>query len=502
MSTPPSTSQTSKDVHLSGLTPSPPTRPVRSSKRRSPGSGGAGVLGLTPGDDGSRAFTSATIPVSDQALLSFYGLTTLEPTVWFDLDPVLPQTPSTSSLQPSSPSSIPKSSSSSSLIHPPSNGGATSTTPMTPSSSSSSSTLNEGLDPLGFKANIFQHLSPSHLTPHRAQLSIVSKDFQPRLFLALVHPNLTYSQFQEGLKKLGNQGEQHHAWLRTLVRENFYPHVVAKTTVDTVFQTMTTQQDLHVDFAVPFMETLDIGVTTAQQVFGPMLLKRKHMESLKATLLVLDRFKFFFKLPNVLHLAVQQGHVESAVREFKKGKALVLAMYPSLVLSTTNASANASASANPPTSTSTSGSMSNSGGGGGVLDEVKSEHHKKLFEKIWTRVTHVMQLVKEQLIKQLHEHECALEIQEQAIRLILEVDPNADPFWTYLESRHRWILAQLKEKVSMHFRAITNNDTNDQQPLVKFTPNQFRKALFLRNKKEFETIFGMELVSFIIFISF
>jgi exocyst complex component 2 len=181
-------------------------------------------------------------------------------------------------------------------------------------------------------------------------------------------------------------------------------------------------------------ETLEIARTTSTQVFNPILERRAQGEKIKSTLAVLERFKFFFNLPSTIQGAIHHGNLEAAVRDFKKGRHLIQSLYPGILGEPERPVASSN---------------------------VILKQQRRLFENIWQQVTQVMMLVKNRLFKQLGEHTAAsVDEQEQAIALILEIDPTSDPVWFYMESRYKWIILQLKEKISLHYRSLSGAQLN------------------------------------------
>jgi exocyst complex component 2 len=60
------------------------------------------------------------------------------------------------------------------------------------------------------------------------------------------------------------------------------------------------------------------GYDIATKAFGPILERRQKAEKIRSQLAMLERFRFFFNLPNSLRTSIAQQNYEQAVRDFKK----------------------------------------------------------------------------------------------------------------------------------------------------------------------------------------
>ncbi|ORZ32394.1 exocyst complex component Sec5-domain-containing protein [Catenaria anguillulae PL171] len=415
-----------------------------------------------PLSPGSPQASTPNLPViSERELLTLYGLESMDTDRWVDLDPIAPpsdqqQQQQDAAQQPSAPAS--RAGSQSNLT-----GG---TAP------NGNQLYLDDTDPLRLKPSIFRSLPRSLPNVTRDHLCIAHKDFDPKKFLSTVHANASFRDLDYGLSQLLDTNDEHAAGMRTLVRSHFDDFVVAKSTVDEAFRGWTERElDPATHYGTDaFSDTLDIATSTVKQVFGPILDRRRQAERIKSTLAVLERFKFFFNLPAGLRAHVSAGRWIEAVRDYKKGKALMAGMYPDVV-------------------------AANEGGGIGgagfrAAAAVPAMQQKMLFETIWNEVVRVMATLQDRLMRQLTEQHAARSADEQeaAIALVLDIDPAADPVWAYLESRFKWILSQLKERVSMWYREMPLNTAKPE----RFTEAQFRRAVHLRNKKEYDVLFAKD----------
>ncbi|KAI9221830.1 exocyst complex component Sec5-domain-containing protein [Blastocladiella britannica] len=337
-------------------------------------------------------------------------------------------------------------------------------------------------DPLRLKPSVFRSL-PRQLALPLEVLAVSHKDFDPKKFLAVVHPSASFRDLEMAMRRIDDSGGQQAEGMRSLVRDHFDEFVVAKATVDDAFRGWTERElDPATHYGTDgFSDALDIASSTASQVFRPILDRRAHADRIRSTLAVLERFKFFFNLPATLRSHVSLAGFDAAVRDYKKGRAIVVSMYPDLLDDPTMGEDDGVIALAVP-----------AGNGQQQQPATKIAGQRALFATVWAEVSKVMAALVDQLMRQLTEQHATRsnEEQEMAIALVLDIDPRADPVWAYLESRFKWILAQLKEKVSLWYRAMP--DPSTQPTPERFSDAQFRRAVMLRNKKEFDTMFGKD----------
>lgn len=182
------------------------------------------------------------------------------------------------------------------------------------------------VDPLGLLAKLpaAKDFDPSL----RPGLSLHSKAFDSKSFLAQVHPDATFADLSQGLAHLRANIEQRSEALKVLVQDNFDRFVAVKATNDGVFREMREHENgpLHpgADYGTAQLrETLGAASAKADQVFMPVLINNLKAHKLRSTLSVFERSKFFFNLPASIKESVDAGKYDVALKDYRKGKYLM-----------------------------------------------------------------------------------------------------------------------------------------------------------------------------------
>ncbi|KAL3371317.1 hypothetical protein AABB24_008050 [Solanum stoloniferum] len=249
-----------------------------------------------------------------------------------------------------------------------------------------------------------------HLDPNvRERLNYFSEKFDPKLFLCRIHQDTSASELESGALAVKTDLKGRTLQKKQLVKENFDCFVSCKTTIDDIDSKLRRIEEDPEGSGTSHLFNCIEGVSSiANRAFGPLFERQAQAEKIRSVQGMLQRFRTLFNLPSTIRHSISTGEYDLAVREYRKAKSIVL---PSHV---------------------------------GILKRVLEE------------VERVMQEFKGKLYKSLEDPQIDLTNLENNVRLLLELEPESDPVWHYLNIQNHRIRGLL-EKCTLDHEARMEN---------------------------------------------
>ncbi|XP_068661590.1 exocyst complex component SEC5A-like [Aristolochia californica] len=237
----------------------------------------------------------------------------------------------------------------------------------------------------------------------REKLNFYSDIFEPKLFLSRVHHQTSAADLESGALALKTDLRGRTQQKKQLVKENFDCFISCKTTIDDIESKLNRiEQDPEGAGTKHLFNAIQNVTSIATRALEPLLERQAQAEKIRSVQGMLQRFRTLFNLPSAIRGSISKGEYDLAVREYRKAKSIGL---PSHV---------------------------------GILKRVVEEVEK------------VMQEFRAMLYKSMEDPQIELAELENTVRLLLELEPESDPVWHYLNIQNRRIRGLLERCTSEH----------------------------------------------------
>ncbi|GAB2209630.1 hypothetical protein Drorol1_Dr00026850 [Drosera rotundifolia] len=239
----------------------------------------------------------------------------------------------------------------------------------------------------------------------REKLAYFSDKFDAKLFLSRIHQETSAADLEAGALALKTDLKGRTQQRKNLVKENFDCFVSCKTTIDDIESKLKRIEEDPEGAGTAHLYNCIQGVTgLASRSFEQLFERQAQAEKIRSVQGMLQRFRTLFNLPSTIRSSICKGEHDFAVREYRKAKSIVL---PSHV---------------------------------GILKQVLEE------------VEEVMQEFRGTLYKSMEDPHIQFTDLENTVRLLLELEPESDPVWHYLNLQNKRIRGLL-EKCSFEHEA-------------------------------------------------
>ncbi|QHO36626.1 Exocyst complex component SEC5B [Arachis hypogaea] len=239
----------------------------------------------------------------------------------------------------------------------------------------------------------------------REKLLYFSENFDPKLFLSRVHAKTKTEDLVAGARALKADFQSRTEQKKQLVKDNFDCFVSCKTTIDDIESKLRRIEDDPEGSGTSHLHSIIQGVNLqANRALKPLFERQAQAEKIRTVQGMLQRFRTLFNLPSTIRGSISKGEFDLAVREYKKAKSIALPSHIQV----------------------------------GILKRVLEEVEK------------VMNEFKAMLFKSMEDPEIDLTSLENTVRLLLDLEPESDPVWHYLNIQNQRIRGLLEKCTSDH----------------------------------------------------
>lgn len=232
----------------------------------------------------------------------------------------------------------------------------------------------------------------------REKLLYFSEKFDAKLFISRIHQDTSAGDLEKGAFALKTDLKGRTQQRKQLVKDNFDCFVSCKTTIDDIESKLRRIEEDPEGSGTSHLFNCIQGVSKqANRAFQSLFERQAQAEKIRSVQGMLQRFRTLFNLPSTIRSSISKGEYDLAVREYKKAKSIAL---PSHV---------------------------------GILKKVLEEVEK------------VMHEFKGTLYKSMEDPQIDLTNLENTVRLLLELEPESDPVWHYLNIQNHKIRGLLEK---------------------------------------------------------
>ncbi|KAK7279725.1 hypothetical protein RJT34_24782 [Clitoria ternatea] len=249
----------------------------------------------------------------------------------------------------------------------------------------------------------------------REKLLYFSENFDAKLFLSRIHSNTSAADLEAGALSLKTDFKSRTEQRKQLVKDNFDCFVSCKTTIDDIESKLRRIEDDPEGSGTSHLFNIIQGVSSqANRALKPLFERQAQAEKIRTVQGMLQRFRTLFNLPTTIRVSISKGEYDLAVREYKKAKSIALPSHIQV----------------------------------GILKRVLEEVEK------------VMNEFKSMLFKSMEDPQIDLTNLENTVRLLLDLEPESDPVWHYLNIQNQRIRGLL-EKCTLDHEARMENLQNE-----------------------------------------
>ncbi|XP_058769965.1 exocyst complex component SEC5A-like isoform X1 [Vicia villosa] len=234
----------------------------------------------------------------------------------------------------------------------------------------------------------------------REKLLYFSEKFDAKLFLSRIHCNTSAADLEAGALALKTDYKSRTEQRKQLVKDNFDCFVSCKTTIDDIESKLRRIEDDPEGSGTSHLYNIIQGVSLqANRALKPLFERQAQAEKIRTVQGMLQRFRTLFNLPSTIRGSISKGEYDLAVREYKKAKSIALPSHIQV----------------------------------GILKRVLEEVEK------------VMNEFKSMLFKSMEDPHIDITNLENTVRLLMDLEPESDPVWHYLNIQNQRIRGLLEQ---------------------------------------------------------